>query len=124
MYIKGNITLSIATIKNYKDIIGGIIHGYLENREFSLSDIRNSISKALGASIVGVKVENITSDNKEIVKVDSSDKNVFTLSKSLFIDDNNNLDLIYNIDLKMKTIFKIYTSLFRLVYINLFLRLL
>lgn len=102
LYIKGNITLSIATIKNYKDIIGGIIHGYLENREFSLSDIRNSISKALGASIVGVKVENITSDNKEIVKVDSSDKNVFTLSKSLFIDDNNNLDLIYNIDLKIE----------------------
>ena len=64
--------------------------------------IREEISTTLGSTIVGVKLENITSDNKEFIKVDSNDKNVFTLNKALFIDDNNNLDLIYDIELKIE----------------------
>ena len=102
LYIKGVANISISTLKQYKDIIGAIIHKYLETREFSLISIREEIVKTLGSTVVGVKLENITIDNKEFIKVDSNDKNVFTLNKSLFIDDNNNLDLIYDIDLKIE----------------------
>lgn len=102
LYIKGNANISISTLKGYKDTIGAIMHKHLETREFSLISIREEISTTLGSTIVGVKLENITSDNKEFIKVDSNDKNVFTLNKALFIDDNNNLDLIYDIELKIE----------------------
>lgn len=102
LYIRSSIDLTAANIKDYKDIIGKILHKNLELREFSLSNIKNEIMSTLGENIIGVKIDGITLDNREIIKIDSTESNVFTLSKVLYLDNNNLLDMSYNINLTIE----------------------
>lgn len=99
LYIKSNTDLSTTVLKDYKNIIGKIIHKHLDSKEFSLSGIKTEIISVLGENIVGIKLEDITSDNREIVKIDNDNENLFTLNKLLYLDSNNLLDLTYNINL-------------------------
>lgn len=99
LYIKSNTDLSVSILKDYKDIIGKILHRHLELREFSLTNIKAEIISTLGENIRGVKIEKITDDNREIIRIDDSDTNLFTLNKSLYLDSNNLLDLNYDINL-------------------------
>ena len=63
LYIKSNTDLSVSILKDYKDIIGKILHRHLELREFSLTNIKAEIISTLGENIRGVKIEKITDDN-------------------------------------------------------------
>lgn len=99
LYIRSSTDLSSDIIKDYKDIIGKIIHKHLELKEFSLANIKTEVLSTLGENILGIKIENITSDNREIVKIDDSNSNLFTLNKLLYLDSNNLLDLTYDINL-------------------------
>ncbi len=86
----------------FKDTIGKILHKHIESRSFTISDIRNSIVAELGSNVLGVKISKITNDDREIVTV-AENSNVFTLSKELFVDNDNNIDMTYNIDLAIES---------------------
>lgn len=102
LYLSNALAITAAMTKLFKDSIGKILHKYIESRSFTLSQIRNDIIKELGDNIVGVKLSGITNDDREIIVV-AENSNVFTLSKTLFIDNDNNTDLSYNINLTIES---------------------
>lgn len=102
LYLSNSLAITASITKVFKDTIGKILHRYIETRSFTLSQIRNDIIKELGDNIVGVKISGITNDDREIIVV-AENSNVFTLSKALFIDNDNNTDLSYNINLTIES---------------------
>ena len=102
LYLNSSLAITADIVKMFKDTIGKILHKYIESRSFTISDIRNSIVAELGSNVLGVKISKITNDDREIVTV-AENSNVFTLSKELFVDNNNNIDMTYNIDLVIES---------------------
>lgn len=102
LYLSSSIAITASMTKLFKDTIGKILHKYIETRSFTISQIRNDIISELGDNILGVKISKITNDDREIITV-AENSNVFTLSKTLFIDNNNNTDLSYNINLTIES---------------------
>ena len=102
LYLNSSLAITADIVKMFKDTIGKILHKHIESRSFTISDIRNNIITELGSNVLGVKISKITNDDREIVTV-AENSNVFTLSKELFIDNDNNIDMTYNIDLKIES---------------------
>ena len=102
LYLNSSLAITADIVKMFKDTIGKILHKYIESRSFTISDIRNSIVAELGSNVLGVKISKITNDDREIVTV-AENSNVFTLSKELFVDNDNNIDMTYNIDLVIES---------------------
>ena len=102
LYLSDSISINLNTTKTFKDTIGRIIHNYIETRSFTMNDIRASIIKELGTNVMGVKITGITNDDREIVNIEEN-SNVFTLSKDLFIDNDNNIDITYKITLEIES---------------------
>lgn len=102
LYLSSSIAITASMTKLFKDTIGKILHKYIETRSFTISQIRNDIISELGDNILGVKISKITNDDREIITV-AENSNVFTLSKTLFIDNDNNTDLSYNINLTIES---------------------
>jgi hypothetical protein len=101
LYLNSSLAITADIVKVFKDTIGKILHKHIESRSFTISDIRNNIITELGSNVLGVKISKITNDDREIVTV-AENSNVFTLSKELFTDNDNNIDMTYNIDLKIE----------------------
>lgn len=102
LYLNSSLAITADIVKMFKDTIGKILHKHIESRNFTISDIRNNIITELGSNVLGVKISGITNDDREIVTV-AENSNVFTLSKELFIDNDNNIDMTYDIDLVIES---------------------
>ena len=62
-----------------------------------MTELRNTIVAALGGDIVGAKISGIDTNDSEIVVV--NDKiNRLTLAKRLNINDFNEFEVIYDVD--------------------------
>lgn len=102
VYLKNAVDITTELTNNYKNTIGAIIHKAVENKTFNISDIRNQILSALGSNVLGVKIDDITPDNKEVVTI-TDDGNVFTVDKEIVLDNNNNIDINYKINISIES---------------------
>ena len=95
--------LSSVDFENIKDKIGFIIDKYLENDKISLTEIRNEILKELGEDVLSVKITGIDNNNSELIYIE--DKNTrFSLDKILVLNDYNQLEVKYNVDVTIQTL--------------------
>ena len=97
LYSSSQIAYTVEQIANFRNTIGLIIDEYLNNSRLSMTELRNTIVAALGGDIVGAKISGIDTNDSEIVVV--NDKiNRLTLAKRLNINDFNEFEVIYDVD--------------------------
>ena len=97
LYSSSQIAYTVEQIANFRNTIGLIIDEYLNNSRLSMTELRNTIVTALGGDIVGAKISGIDTNDSEIVVV--NDKiNRLTLAKRLNINDFNEFEVIYDVD--------------------------
>ena len=95
--------LSSVEFENTKDKIGFILDKYFENDKISLAEIRSVIMKELGSDVLSVKITGIDNANSELIYIE--DKNTrLSLDKVLVINDYNQLEVKYNIDVTIQTL--------------------
>lgn len=95
--------LSSVEFENTKDKIGFILDKYFENDKISLAEIRSAIMKELGSDVLSVKITGIDNANSELIYIE--DKNTrLSLDKVLVINDYNQLEVKYNIDVTIQTL--------------------
>ena len=95
--------LSSVEFENTKDKIGFILDKYFENDKISLAEIRSTIMKELGSDVLSVKITGIDNANSELIYIE--DKNTrLSLDKVLVINDYNQLEVKYNIDVTIQTL--------------------
>ena len=95
--------LTSLEFENIKDKIGFILDKYFENDKISLAEIRSAIMKELGSDVLSVKVTGIDNANSELIYIE--DKNTrLSLDKILVINDYNQLEVKYNVDVAIQTL--------------------
>nr|DAX15722.1 MAG TPA: Putative virion structural protein 2 [Caudoviricetes sp.] len=95
--------LTSVEFENIKDKIGFILDKYFENDKISLAEIRTAIMKELGSDVLSVKITGIDNANSELIYIE--DKNTrLSLDKVLIINDYNQLEVKYNVDVVIQTL--------------------
>lgn len=105
IYYNQNTEFKLTSIEfeNIKDKIGFILDKYFENDKISLAEIRSAIMKELGSDVLSVKVTGIDNANSELIYIE--DKNTrLSLDKILVINDYNQLEVKYNVDVAIQTL--------------------
>jgi hypothetical protein len=91
-YINKNLT-------NITARIGNILTDIFKEDKFTLEDIRTKIREDLGSDVNAVKINGITDDDAERVDL-SNTHNRFILKKKTALDNNKNIIVVYDIDIK------------------------
>ena len=98
LYVDPTVTIDLHTQDLYKTIIGKLINKELTKKVINLNDIKEKIKNALDISILGVKIENLTEDNSEVIHVKTKD-NSLVLDKLLSVTEYKETVVEYNVDL-------------------------
>ena len=98
LYVDPTVTIDLHTQDLYKTTIGKLINKELTKKIINLNEIKEKIQKALDIAILGIKIENLTEDNSEIIHVKTKD-NALVLDKSLSVTEYKETIVEYNIDL-------------------------
>lgn len=98
LYVSSTATISNETKNNYITTIGNILNEHFSNSKIVLEDIRNSIKEKLGANISSVKVSGIDSNNSEVIVIKDNDNRLY-VNKLLDVNKNNELIVVYDINL-------------------------
>lgn len=98
LYVDPTVTIDLHTQDLYKTIIGKLINRELTKKVINLNDIKEKIKNALDISILGVKIENLTEDNSEVIHVKTKD-NSLVLDKLLSVTEYKETVVEYNVDL-------------------------
>lgn len=91
-------------VSNISNIIGNILHEYLNNSVIHLSEVKDTILETLGKDIVGVKIENIDTVNESEVFTILDNTKRLILDKKLTINKNNDLVVNYALDININTL--------------------
>lgn len=97
LYLDSGVTLSTSERDVYKTSIGNIINTHLNKSTIYINDIKNDIKNAINVGISGVKIENLSPVDTEVIVV--NDDNRLTLAKELYFTDYNETVVKYNITL-------------------------
>jgi len=88
-------------ISNLRTIIGGIIHDHLDKPDVRIDDLKAAIISATDSAIVSAKIENIElSKNSAIFSVTDPTSRL-TLNKALSLSPSNNLEVNYDVTVKV-----------------------
>ena len=86
-----------------KDKIGFILDKYFENDRISLTEIRSKILAELGQDVLSVKITGIDNNNSELIFIEDTNTR-FSLDKILVLNDYNQLEVKYNVDVTIQTL--------------------
>ena len=86
-----------------KDKIGFILDKYFENDRISLTEIRSQILAELGQDVLSVKITGIDNNNSELIFIEDTNTR-FSLDKILVLNDYNQLEVKYNVDVTIQTL--------------------
>lgn len=97
LYLDSGVTLSTNERDVYKTTIGNIINTHLNKSVIYINEIKNDIKNSINVGISGVKIENISPLDTEVITV--NDDNRLTLAKELYFTDYNETIVKYDITL-------------------------
>lgn len=98
LYVDPTVSIDLHTQDLYKTVIGKLINKELTKKVINLNEIKEKIKNALDISILGVKIENLTEGNSEIIHVKTKD-NSLVLDKQLSVTEYKETVVEYNIEL-------------------------
>jgi len=105
LMVSSTSSLSTVEIEQYKNKVGRVIRDSLNQTIIKVSDIKEAIKTSLGSSIVAVGITNLVNGYElEVLKIDSSSNNLFTLGKMLDVNKNNELVVRYDLELEVEYI--------------------
>lgn len=97
-------TYTIIELTNLKTEIGYLLHKHLDTSNINISRLKDDIITNVDSSIVSVKVENIdTYRNGEVFSIVDTTKRL-TPNKILELNDSGELEVVYDIDLRVHRI--------------------
>ncbi len=86
-------------ITELTSIVGKSLHKYLDKSVIELKNVKNEIMHKLGNTVLGIKISNLSNDDKDFYKLANS-SNRLTIKKYI----NNAKDLVYDIKIKIEKI--------------------